>query len=206
MGDDLLRIYFDPKEIDTDSGYPWPWRVAGWYGDNGPRIPDYVRSQAGHRCVRCHHPFVVGETPGHWSPCDEQCTHGGPIRVRYKDGGDDWEPTLLDRPTTWLDEGMINVEVVEAEWRVLTVHHLNGQKQDCRWWNLVPLCQRDHLYIQAKVHMQRRWTKEHSPWFKPYAAGFYASSILGIELGRHEVEARLEELLALEDRQMGLEI
>lgn len=33
---------------------------------------------------------------------------------------------------------------------VLTVHHLNGDKADCSPENLVALCQRCHLSIQAK--------------------------------------------------------
>ncbi len=32
---------------------------------------------------------------------------------------------------------------------VLTVHHLNGNKSDCRYSNLVALCQRCHLRVQA---------------------------------------------------------
>jgi hypothetical protein len=89
----------------------------------------------------------------------------------------------------------------EAQWRILTVHHLNGIKHDCRWWNLVSLCQRCHLTIQAKVRMERPWTKEHSEWFKPYVAGYYAWSLLGEELTREETMARLEELLALQHSQ-----
>ncbi len=33
--------------------------------------------------------------------------------------------------------------------RVLTTHHLNLIKSDCRWTNLVALCQRCHLYVQG---------------------------------------------------------
>lgn len=79
--------------------------------------------------------------------------------------------------------------------RVLTVHHLNGDKADGRWWNLLALCQRCHLSIQARVNVEQLYLHEHTPWFKPYAAGYYASSILGVELTREQVEARLEELL-----------
>ncbi len=31
---------------------------------------------------------------------------------------------------------------------MLTIHHLNGNKRDCRYQNLVALCQRCHLRIQ----------------------------------------------------------
>ena len=33
---------------------------------------------------------------------------------------------------------------------VLTVHHLNGDKADCRFENIVALCQACHLHIQGK--------------------------------------------------------
>ena len=32
---------------------------------------------------------------------------------------------------------------------ILTVHHLDGIKTNCEWGNLVALCQRCHLHIQA---------------------------------------------------------
>ena len=34
----------------------------------------------------------------------------------------------------------------------LTVHHLNGDKSDCRYENLLAACQRCHLRIQATYH------------------------------------------------------
>lgn len=61
---------------------------------------------------------------------------------------------------------------VEAR-RVLTVHHLDGDKANCEWWNLVALCQVCHLVIQAKVNMGQMvlFPALHSEWFKPYLAG-----------------------------------
>lgn len=85
-----------------------------------------------------------------------------------------------------------------ASGHVLTVHHLDGDKANCRWWNLTALCQRCHLHIQAKVRMDQVWPFEHTAWFRPYAAGWYAYRYLGLELSREEVEARLDELLGLE--------
>lgn len=32
---------------------------------------------------------------------------------------------------------------------ILTVHHLSGDKADCRWENLLVCCQKCHLHIQA---------------------------------------------------------
>lgn len=57
----------------------------------------------------------------------------------------------------------------------LTVHHLDMNSSNNVWWNLLPLCQRCHLHIQAKVILERAWLLDHSEWFKPYVAGYYAS-------------------------------
>lgn len=85
--------------------------------------------------------------------------------------------------------------------RTLTVHHLDIDPSNSRWWNLVPLCQACHLSIQGRVYLERPWVMaEHSPWFRIYAAGWYAYRYLGEELTRSETESRLEELLQLERR------
>ena len=78
----------------------------------------------------------------------------------------------------------------------LTVHHLDLDPANCRWWNSPALCQRCHLHIQSAVIMERPWLFEHTDWFRPYVAGYYAFTILGEDLTRDEVEARLDELLA----------
>lgn len=180
----VLRIY-DPEVDDfRDDGYPVAWAV----GD--PAIKDLVRAEAGNRCVRCHHPYAKGA--GEWSPCDERCTHGTPIRWSHQDVPDTYAHVELGAIPD------IPGGVVEAQWRILTVHHLNGVRGDCRWWNLAALCQRCHLTIQGRVVMERVYVFEHSDWFKPYAAGWYASAYLGQELDRDEVDERLDELLSLE--------
>lgn len=79
---------------------------------------------------------------------------------------------------------------------VLTVHHLDGDKSNCEWWNLAALCQRCHLSIQARVDMERVFFFEHSEWFKPYVAGFYAHRA-GKPDDRSSVLARLDEYLRL---------
>jgi hypothetical protein len=81
---------------------------------------------------------------------------------------------------------------------MLTVHHLDGDKSNCRWWNLPALCQRCHLSIQGRVVMDQPYMFEHSEWFKPYAAGFYAWKYLKQDLSREQVRVRMDELLALE--------
>ena len=105
----------------------------------------------------------------------------------------------------------------EAEWRcvrcghehdpaggyTLTVHHATMDKAEPfdHWWAFLPLCQRCHLSIQARVDLNRPYVMaEHSPWFRVYAAGWYAWRYLGVSLSRSEVEARLDELLAVERR------
>lgn len=173
---------YTSEECTGKDGYPPAWHET---------IKHAVREQAGHRCIRCQHPYVKGA--GAWSPCDERCTHGGPLRI---DG----------REIPAISEGFVVGMVVEAAWRILTVHHLDGDKGNCRWWNLTSLCQRCHLEIQCKVHMDRRWLKPHSEWFKPYVAGYYAWTFLGEDLSRDEVMARLDELLDLEERQLGLDV
>lgn len=81
---------------------------------------------------------------------------------------------------------------------MLTVHHFNGDKANCHWWNLLALCQGCHLRFQARVNPEQPYMFEHSDWLKPYVAGFYAWKYDGLQLTRGQVEARLEELLAHE--------
>lgn len=86
-----------------------------------------------------------------------------------------------------------------ATGHTLTVHHLDLDPSNSAWWNLLPLCQRCHLSIQGRVYLDRPWVMlDHSEWFKPYVAGFYAQKYLGEDLSRAEVIARLPELLELE--------
>jgi 5-methylcytosine-specific restriction endonuclease McrA len=80
-------------------------------------------------------------------------------------------------------------------WRILTVHHLDGDKSNCRWWNLAALCQRCHLTIQGKVKMDQTYLYPHSEWFKPYVAGYYAFTIFGEEISREEAERNMDTIL-----------
>ena len=83
--------------------------------------------------------------------------------------------------------------------RTLTVHHLDLSPANCEWWNLLPLCQACHLSIQGRVDLRRRWFLDHTPWFWPYVAGYYAS-LRGLPTEREYIMAHLDELLALENR------
>ncbi len=71
---------------------------------------------------------------------------------------------MADYPSNW---GEIAASVKEAAFRrcencghpdsfpgrVLTVHHLDGDKSNCEDWNLVAMCQRCHLSVQAKYRV-----------------------------------------------------
>ena len=49
--------------------------------------------------------------------------------------------------------------------RILTVHHLNGDKSDCRYQNLVALCQVCHLRLQKKGYCSKQlWLFEPPDW------------------------------------------
>ena len=76
----------------------------------------------------------------------------------------------------------------------LTVHHLDMNPANCEWWNLVALCQRCHLQVQAKVVMSRIWMFEHSGWFKPYVAGYYAT-LLKYDNDREFIELNADTII-----------
>lgn len=81
--------------------------------------------------------------------------------------------------------------------RVLTVHHLDGDKSNCAWWNLLALCQACHLSVQARVIPCRPWILPHSPYFVPYVCGFYAHYYGGMAITRERAEAEPTRWLAL---------
>ena len=80
----------------------------------------------------------------------------------------------------------------------LTVHHFDGNKSNCEWWNLMSLCQRCHLKVQGRVNPEIHYFLEHSEWAKPYVAGFYAKKYEGKLITRQEAIDRMAELLAYE--------
>ena len=82
--------------------------------------------------------------------------------------------------------------------RVMTVHHLNGDKSLNYWWNLAALCQSCHLHIQAKVDMERPYLMlPHSAWFKPYVAGWNAWYYMGVIIQRDHALREMAFLLEL---------
>lgn len=180
-----------PRVLPTPGEYPPDW----------PQINAKVCADAGHRCIRCSHPYVKGtHGNGEWSPCDDKCRHRGPHGYLY-DGGN-VIPVPVDMPTQALRDRCTKSEMnpicVMAQWRILTVHHFDGNKANCIWWNLLALCQRCHLTIQGRVNPQQPYIFEHSDWLKPYVAGFYVKKYKGKNLSRQQAMSRLTEFLALE--------
>ena len=204
---ELLRQYRE-AECGKD-GYPFAWHgkcacdAIGLdddelclFGDctEGRAIKDLIRAEAQDRCERCRHPYSKGE--GEWSVCDERCRHAGPVQLMTTEG---WHDAFPATGEAW-GAAVYAAGQGRARYRILTVHHLDEDKANCRWWNLVALCQRCHLRMQKRVVMDRPYHYEHSEWFQPYAAAFYAFKYLGEDLSRAEVMARLPELLKLEHR------
>lgn len=169
--------------------------ITGEYPPDWKEISDRVWAEAGHRCIRCGHPYRKGEHGnGEWTPCDERCTHRGPVGFFNKGVIREFSLGNFDNAGTAVKTGRFIV----AQWRIGTVHHLDGNKANVVWWNLLALCQRCHLTIQSRVDPQQPYMLEHYDWFKPYVAGFYAWKYEGRELAREQVAAELERLLSLE--------
>ncbi len=191
---------YEPRELGRD-GYPLAWHDLGEALPGG--IKDAVRAIAGHRCQRCSHPYICGtHGNGEWSPCDERCTRGAPYRLVAPGLGT--MTVDIDEPSTGIQHWTSHGQVF-ARWRILTVHHLDGSKANCEWWNLVALDQRCHLLIQGKVRMDRPWPWAHSDWFRPHAAAWYALRYRGEHLTYTQTLARLDELLALGQEQEQVE-
>ncbi len=177
--------------------------IQGEYPADWNAIGDRVREEAGHRCIRCGHPYKTGaHGKGEWTRCDEQCTHTGPLGIEFTpalgETRDEAIEPIADETRTARAMIAISGNPVCARWRILTVHHLDGDKSNCEWWNLLALCQRCHLQIQTRLNPSTPYFLEHSAWFRPYAAGFYAKKYEGRDITREEALARMEELLSYE--------
>lgn len=173
---------------------------TGEYAKDGKEDRAKVREEAGHRCIRCNHPYQTGikrDDKGRWSECDIRCTHEGPVNI-FKDDGSNHPIQIKTTAGNLVAEWQPKGRIIKAEWRILTVHHFDGAKDNDAWWNKLALCQKCHLSVQARVNPEIPWMFEHSEWLKPFVAGFYAMKYLNENLTREEVMARLEDLLALE--------
>lgn len=153
----------------------------GAYPANWREIARLVKAEAGNRCERCGHP---DEPP--WKTAQGRFIPMWQSRT----GSTQRAPSPCDKRC---------YHPPDNKQRMLTVHHLTNQKDDSRWFNLVALCQSCHLKVQGKVWMERGFMLEMADWFKPYAAAYFAWKLLGLELSREQVVARLHELLALGD-------
>lgn len=147
----------------------------GAYPPEWPLVSEWTKRAVGNRCIRCRHP-------------------NGDTRKKVV-AGDVW---------TLVASHLIVLQPCDAEcshpsdgkMRVLTVHHLDGNKDNLAWWNLLALCQVCHLQIQAKLVPERPYLWEHTDWFKVYVAGFYAHQ-QGHDLSRAAIEADLPRYLAM---------
>lgn len=145
------------------------------YPAEWPLISEWTMRAAGNQCIRCGHPQ------------GDFYQSAASLNLPDKAGG----RKTLTHCTEWC------THPIDGKLRILTVHHLDGDKSNVYWWNLLALCQVCHLQIQAKVNPELPYLWEHSEWFKPYVAGFYAAYYAQSYLSRHEVEAMIEELLTL---------
>lgn len=90
----------------------------------------------------------------------------------------DW-PTIsrrIKQATGWRCE---RCQVHHTPGHVLTVHHLDNDKNNCQDWNLAALCQQCHLAIQGRVHLEQDYIFEHTPWMKPHVKGMKAAIARG---------------------------
>lgn len=192
------------KRLHIQNEYP-----ANWTDINAA-----VCAEVGHRCIRCGHPYVKGaHGTGEWTPCDDKCTHAGPLIGVSPN----WLPDKISEAADALSElpgnplentptvprlfakrPTGNTMIIVARWRILTVHHFDGDKANCEWWNLMALCQRCHLIVQGRVNPNIPYFLEHSDWAKIYIAGFYAKKYEGRLITREEATARINGLLAYE--------
>lgn len=167
--------------------------ITGEYPPDWKAISDATWAAAGHRCIRCGHPYRKGEHgKGEWTACDTGCHHSGPF------GAVGFGGLFLEMTDTAAHLEITAGNKVFAKWRIGTVHHFDGRKDNCVWWNLLALCQRCHLKTQARVDPNVPYMFEHSDWLKPYVAGFYAHKYEGRTITRVDAVADLERLLALE--------
>jgi hypothetical protein len=89
-----------------------------------------------------------------------------------------------DYPANWEE---VSTEIKEqAGWRceacgtengpipsILTVHHLDGDKQNLQPWNLAALCQKCHLRTQATIDFhQAVCTGVYPDWLKAHVAAY----------------------------------
>jgi hypothetical protein len=175
-------------------------RFRGEYIADRKALHNAVRAEAGNRCIRCGHP------EGDRMLVTDDDNRAGEIEVTARnyrwelieDGRDagSWRYFIFadcDDSCTHADKGHPAIQKL----RILTVHHLTGQKDDNRWWNLLALCQVCHLQIQGKVIPEVPYLWRHSDWFIPYACGFYAAYYGRQDITREEADAEPDRWLRM---------
>jgi hypothetical protein len=125
------------------SGCGHPMSEGTWERDGLSHFdPNRVIVSALAALRRCHEPYADWQpgSPGahvHYSPCDEGCRHGGPIRV-YEASVEAW----VDQPHGFVPvQTYSNHERVEASWRQVDVR-AHGWDHDLRLEKLALLCLR----------------------------------------------------------------
>lgn len=149
-------------------------RFINEYPENWQEVSQIAKVLANYRCVRCRHQFSRRGVP---LPCDEPCDRSRGIH-KY--------PLKLD--TAGFDLRLAGLNY--------GVHHLDGDKRNSLWWNLLPLCNSCHLTFQARVIPEQEYMLAHSAWFHVYVAGYYAAQ-KGLAITRDEAEADLDRFLAM---------
>lgn len=58
--------------------------------------------------------------------------------------------------------------------RILTVHHLDGNRANNAWWNLAALCQRCHLSVQSTIDFDQAvlFPDQYGDWFIGHLQGY----------------------------------
>lgn len=118
--------------------------VSNVYPPNWRDIAEAKKAACGWRCERCGHP----DDPA-------KCRMLGVRRGRL--------------PCDFACE-----HPYDGKQRVLTVHHLDGNKGNIEPWNLAVLCQKCHLEIQGKVRFYRPWMLPHTPWMARHVEDYNA--------------------------------
>jgi 5-methylcytosine-specific restriction endonuclease McrA len=152
-------------------------RVPNQYPTDWPAISLATREAAGWRCVRCRHPFSPAGAP---LRCDTLCDERRGRTWRPFDGAQEFTAHNWQKPG--LNYG---------------VHHLDGDKANGAWWNLLALCNSCHLTVQSRVIVERPYILAHSEWFVPYVCGWYAHYYGQLSVTREEVLADPARFLAM---------
>ncbi len=85
-----------------------------------------------------------------------------------------WKSEKGTYPVAWREISLLIKETVffrcencgsrSVPGRYLTVHHLDMEKSNCLWFNLVAFCQVCHLCIQANYIPGQMWIFEPPAW------------------------------------------